>query len=359
MAVSKKMKAIYTSIFDGLETWTANRISDCQEWYYLLRYSPREPVPADLKKSVRDYWRKYTCISPRWAWYYASRNGMPDPRYIPNTLIYSKIDQHFNNRKIGYGFNDKNYYDLIFKGVKQPESIIRNIGGIFTDSQYRLMSMEEVSARILAEKELICKPSLESGSGRSIQFWKPEQQFESISRFLQDRREKDYIVQRIIRQHPDLDRVHDKSINSIRIVTLLMPEGVYVLSANLRMGVGENRIDNVTAGGISCGILPNGTLKTYATTYYTGERLSSHPQGFVFEGFQVPSFDKAVEVAKKAHTLIPHFRLVSWDLAIDAEGDPVLIEANMRKGGINLNQFNNGPLFGDLTDRVLDEVFGK
>ena len=46
-------------------------------------------------------------------------------------------------------------------------------------------------------------------------------------------------------------------------------------------------------------------------------------------------------------------------MAIDENGDPLLIEANMRKGGISLHQFSNGPLFGDLTDRVLDEVFAK
>lgn len=62
---------------------------------------------------------------------------------------------------------------------------------------------------------------------------------------------------------------------------------------------------------------------------------------------------------KSIHPLIPHFRLVSWDVAICEDGEPMLIEANMRKGGINLNQFNNGPLFGDLTERVLDEVFRK
>ena len=125
------------------------------------------------------------------------------------------------------------------------------------------------------------------------------------------------------------------------------------------MGVGDSKIDNVTAGGISCGIDENGYLKEYATTYYTGERIYTHPQGLVFKGFRVPSFEKAIEMVKTAHPLIPHFRLVSWDIAIDESGEPVLIEANMRKGGINLNQFNNGPLFGDLTDRVLDEVFGK
>ncbi len=357
MAVSKRMKAIYTSFFDGIETWTANRISDFQEWRYLLRYSPKGRIPADLKKNVRAYWRKYTRISPRWAWYYAARNGINDPRYIPNTLIYTKIDQHFNNRKIGYGFNDKNYYDLIFPGIRQPETLVRNIGGIFTDSRYHLLGQEEVLGVIQSEKEVICKPSLESGSGRSIQFWDTGSQEDAIRQFIQDKTEKDYVIQKIIRQHPELDKVHDKSINSIRIVSLLMPEGVFILSSNLRMGIGDNRIDNVTAGGISCGILEDGSLKEYATAYYSGERFDKHPQGLVFKGFRIPSYDKAIDLVKRAHPLIPHFRLVSWDLAIDVSGEPVLIEANMRKGGINLNQFNNGPLFGDLTDRVLDEVF--
>ncbi len=359
MAVSKKLKSVYLGFFDGIETWVANRISDVTEWRYLWKYGPKGPVPSALRRQVKEYWSKYTRVSPRWAWYYSNKNGIISPKYIPNTLIYTKIDQYFNNRKIGYGFNDKNYYSLIFPGLKQPDTVVRNIGGIFLDETYHLLAKEEAWARILENESVICKPSLESGSGRSIQFWNTVDQKQAIVNFLSDSSEKDYIVQKLIRQHPDLNLVHDGSVNSVRIVSLLMPEGVYILSSNLRMGVGESRIDNVTAGGISCGIEEDGSLKEYATTYYTGERIHAHPQGLVFKGFRVPSFDKAVEMVKTAHPLIPHFRLVSWDIAIDESGEPVLIEANMRKGGINLNQFNNGPLFGDLTDRVLDEVYGK
>ena len=50
---------------------------------------------------------------------------------------------------------------------------------------------------------------------------------------------------------------------------------------------------------------------------------------------------------------------MSWDLVNGSDGDPILIEANMRKGGLEVNQFNNGPLFGDMTERVLNEVFNK
>lgn len=359
MAVSKKLKGIYMGFFDGIETWCANRISNFQEKRYLRKYYPKEPIPDSLKQSVKEYWKKYTKVSPRWAWYYAHSTGVMDPRYIPNTLIYTKIDQHFNNRKIGYGFNDKNYYSLIFPTIKQPETVARNIGGVFVDDNYQLISIEDVIARIRSNIEVICKPSLESGSGRSIQFWNSSADLEQIRAYLTNADEKDYIIQKIIKQNAELNKVHAGSINSLRIVSLLMPEAVYILSSNLRMGIGNSRIDNVTAGGISCGIDENGCLKEYATTYYTGEHIAQHPQGLVFKGFKIPSFDKAIDLVKKAHPLIPHFRLVSWDVAVDEAGDVLLIEANMRKGGINLNQFNNGPLFGDLTDRVLDEVFGK
>lgn len=359
MAVSKKLKGIYMGFFDGIETWCANRISIFQENRYLRKYAPRTPMPNEYKKEVESFWKKYTKVSPKWAWYYASRNGIMDPRYIPNTLIYTKIDQYFNNRKIGYGFNDKNYYSLIFPDIKQPEVLVRNIGGLFVDSDYHLINIESVITLISSQEEVICKPSLESGSGRSIQFWNYPIDHQQIVSFLNNKKEYDYVIQKIIRQHEDLNRVHSSSVNSLRIVSILMQDGVYILSSNLRMGVDTGRVDNVTAGGISCGINEDGTLKKYATAYYTGDKFEKHPQGLVFDGFKVPSYNKALELVKKAHPLIPHFRLVSWDIAIDEKGEPILIEANMRKGGINLNQFNNGPLFGDLTERVLDEVFGK
>ena len=359
MAVSKRLRTLYNNFFDGIETFVANKISDIQEKKYLRTYITKEPIPADFKRQIREFWKPWTKVSPQWAWYYASQNGIVDPKYIPNDLYYTKIDQHFNQRKLGWGFNDKNYYDRIFAGIKQPKTIIRNISGILLDDKYCQISIDDAILRICAFDEVICKPTLESGSGRGIEFWDTHSDRNSIRSFLTNKNENDYIVQQIIVQHPDLDLIHKGSINSIRIASILMPDGVHILSSNLRMGVDKSRIDNVTAGGISAGINSDGTLKKYATSYYSGEKYSVHPQGMVFNGFLVPSFDKALELVRVAAPLIPHFRLVSWDIAIDENGDALLIEANMRKGGINLCQFNNGPLFGDLTERVLNEVFNK
>ena len=329
MAVSKRAKELYMNFFDGMETFAANRISDFQEKRYLQRYLDKNAkLTPEQEAQIREFWAPYCKISPKWALYYSSKNGKFDPRYIPNTLYYTKIDQHFNARKLGYGFNDKNYYSRIFPTVKQPVTVVRN------------------------------KPSQESGSGRGIQFLRKEQETE-VRGFLQDNSERDYIVQAVVKQHPALESVHAGSLNTIRICTLLLEDGVHVLSVVLRMGVNKSRIDNVTAGGISAAIKTDGTLDKYAYTYYTGERFAKHPQGLVFDGYKTPEYYKVIDTVKILAQTIGSFRLVSWDMAIDVDGDVILIEANMRKGGINLHQFDNGPLFGDLTNRVLDEVFGK
>ena len=57
--------------------------------------------------------------------------------------------------------------------------------------------------------------------------------------------------------------------------------------------------------------------------------------------------------------MIPHFRLVSWDIAIDESGEPILIEMNSAYGGPELHQFSNGPIFGEDTEEILEEVFGN
>ncbi len=36
-----------------------------------------------------------------------------------------------------------------------------------------------------------------------------------------------------------------------------------------------------------------------------------------------------------------------------------MIEANLNQGELDFHQLNNGPLFGEDTIKVLDEVFGK
>ncbi len=365
MAVSKKLKGLYFSFFEKPEIFVANMISKYQERKNLkININKKRKLTKAQKRQIKEFWSPYKKISYKWAQYYYAMNDHFDCRYIPNDLYYTIIDQHFNSRKLGYGFNDKNYYSKIFAGIKQAEIVVRKINGLIFDENYNQLSIQEAKQKILNLDEVICKPSQETGSGRGIEFFTANEE-ERVQAFLSNSAYDDYVVQKLIRQHKELDLVHKGSINCIRICSLLLEDGVHVLSSVLRMGFGNSKVDNATAidnkkyDGMSCGIDENGCLKKYAHGYTTGVACDKHPDGLVFEGFKVPFYDKAIELVKKAHLLLGHFRLVSWDIAIDEIGEPVLIEANMRKGGINFHQFNNGPLFGDLTNQVLDEVFKK
>lgn len=38
-------------------------------------------------------------------------------------------------------------------------------------------------------------------------------------------------------------------------------------------------------------------------------------------------------------------------------GESIFIEANLCKGSVEIHEFNNGPLFGEDTKKILDEVY--
>ncbi len=359
MAVSKKAKQFYTSFFGKPELLAANLISNVQEKRKMLRNLDKSyHLTKEQQDAVREYWKPYPVrICTDWCRYFSAKNGIVDPRYIPNTLYFTKIDQHFNRRDLGLGFNDKNYYSRIFPQVRQPKTYVRKIGRLLFDEEYRQMTAADAMRLMADTDEVIVKPSEDSGSGRDISFYSTRD--EALKAFLEDPALTDYIVQGLVRQHPDLSRIYPGALNTIRVTTLLMEDGVHVLSGVLRMGANGNRVDNATHGGVSVGIGPDGLVHREGHVMPKGTVILKHPDGFVFEGFRVPSYDRILDTVRALAPTIGHFRLVSWDMAVDETGDVILVEANMRKGGITIHQFNNGPLFGDLTDRVLREVFGK
>lgn len=132
-------------------------------------------------------------------------------------------------------------------------------------------------------------------------------------------------------------------------------QAVDKLFENLEPGV-VVKISRASSGGVGCGVKPDGHLNDCGYTQ-KGERYDVHPNGFVFsEGF-VPNFDKSLEAVKRCHMHVPMFGVASWDIAIDADGEPVLIEYNVGGAGIDIHQYNNGPLYGKYRERIIADAF--
>lgn len=358
MGLYEKSKMFMNNFFEILEVSTVNfAVRKLKLWQLKNKYMKKtDYIDSSYKKEIVNYWGKYTSkFNTIWHKYYSSRNGIYDVRYIPDDLYYTIIDQHFNNRKYGWGVNDKNYYKLWFKDVKQPETLVRKINNILYNDDYEIISEEQAIEKCFEYEELIIKPSVETGGSKGIVFWHKSQGIEKL-KYLIKHTNSNLVIQKMIIQHKNLNDIHSTSVNTIRTISLLLKGEVHILSSVLRMGIDGSKVDNASAGGITCGIKESGQLKDVAYSAH-GIKYEKHPQGYIFSECVIPSYDKVLKMIKKQHVKMAHFRLISWDIAIDKDGEPILIEANLRNGQCDFHQFNNGPLFGDLTDEVLSEVF--
>src|SRR5699024_1878462 len=128
----------------------------------------------------------------------------------------------------------------------------------------------------------------------------------------------------------------------------------------VRMGNNGSKVDNATIGGLTCGFDKDGKLNDFATDHLKYQKYKVHPySGFEFKNVYIPNSEKCFELVKNAHENLKYFDIVSWDLAIDQIGEPNLIEINIKAQDINFHQRNNGPLFGNLTEFVLQTVYKK
>ena len=297
--------------------------------------------------------------------YYKGRSGKFYAEYIPEELYLCDISRFLNDREMASYYDHKCYYKRLFPGIKQPETVAMRINGIWLDKDYRLIPPAEALEMLCSEKEAFYKTAQYSEGGAGVTFLSlpddmpSDKRGDIIRRTLKNRKGADVIVQRPLKQHPGLSALHPASVNTYRIVSLIIDDEVQILSASLKLGAGSSKTDNGGSGGIYIGI-DKDNCPGDTGVRDNGEVLKTHPDtGEPFCDIRPVCLEKAYELVRKAHPMIAHMRLVSWDIAIDDGGEAVLIECNLTLGSCDNVQAVNGPYFGSFTRRILDEVYGK
>lgn len=318
-------------------------------------------LPGDVKKSVSEMYYGYH-YDERWLKYYGlfyekmkTEKKFDLREAVPSDFFYQYVDPCFCDPIMGLEFSDKNFTDLLFPDVCRPKTVVRYEKGLFLNDGYNIISENEALRLCENHDELVIKPSARSGGGKGVLFWKPEKT--GVEDFPANfKTNKSYVVQELVRQHPLLSKLHSESLNTIRLITFLWKGEVVVLSSFIRMGVGGSKIDNAHAGGIFCGIEEDGSLQKYAVDYKFSI-YETHPQGTVFQGFVIPNYNKCVEMVKKiAPRMARIAKMISWDVAINEDGEPVLLESNMMYNGVDAPQIVTGPIFGDRTEEIIQYV---
>lgn len=306
--------------------------------------------------TVVTFWKKFG-VKPKKYWYrlFEMEENKVDPRYIPDDIWFGEIIPKFCKIQFLLPYEDKCMYQLHFPDLNRPETVVKRINGIFYDDVLNIITEEEAVNCCINSEDIIFKPSIGSGKGRKIQVYAEGLKDKSKVKQVMEELGDNFIAQRLVVQHDLLESIHTKSLNTVRVLSLFYKGEVYILSAILRMGVGKSQIDNVSAGGLQCGISENGSLQPYAYNVKR-EKYDKHPDGVVFKDVVLPGYKNVIDTVKREHKKLPYFQIIGWDFAINKEEQPVFIEFNVCPWQ---NQLTCGPTFGDMTEEILDYVLSK
>lgn len=314
----------------------------------------------DEKKELDEFWSRlsflykadYDSIEP-----FYNISGIFDKRYIPYEFMENYLRPQFYKEAYRAAFQDKTYLGQLFSDIKQPRVIVRKVEGLYYNEKFENISLENAINDAYnysrSGKEMLIKPNL-STMGMGIKFLStpslPELRIDFINY-------GNFVIQEAIKQHEQMAYLNKDTVNTVRITTFLLKENVIPLAALIRVGAPNKRVDNWHQGGSILGInLDDGSTLPWALGNHI-EKITTLPSGAVIgkSGFKkVPHFDKVVNLVKKAHYRVPMFKMISWDIAIEESGEPVMLEFNVF-GDITIHEMLTGPLFGEYTDQIINQ----
>jgi hypothetical protein len=319
-------------------------------------------------EAVQDYWRiNYGAdIDPSLHLAFYNLTGKKDPRIIPRAQMWKEIIPYFNDKKMWVGYSDKSIYDKLINTSSSVYTVLKSVrGNYFDTNNNNLTKIKAFNILIDHKSDLIIKPSkTDNGIGIRKLTHKHNELYMGKEKVLLEELENNYgsnfIVQEVIQQHPVMAAPHPSSVNTLRIVTFRWKNEILHLLTFARFGSEGSIRDNAGKGGLCCGITDVGEFMNFAIDENT-MIYSHHPTSkYCFSNqATIPNYNQFIKFAMDLHKNILHFDFVSWDIAVDKEGQPVFLEANYRGATWLYQLATQKPIFGNLTEEVLQHVSGE
>lgn len=207
----------------------------------------------------------------------------------------------------------------------------------------------------LPDFEQLCKLStalfvkpLDSYEGKGVRRIESPRRPSGIESCFNQLKSQNVIIEQELPQHPAMV-FGNKSVNTIRINTMLDKNGnVHIFKPVLRAGVGQAFVDNYNAGGVEYAIdTQTGIISMPG--YYHGKMTEIYHPGtdIKMPGYQIPEWDKVIDVVKAAARHIPQCRFIGWDVAITPQGIE-FIEGNHNPGYVCMEYFGQTGWFNKL-----------
>lgn len=329
-----------------------------------------EPLTKEEIAEIDAYWGKYKFAYPEIDYesfkIFKNRCGYFDVRHCPGNVEYQFFFKNWEASKWAIPFQNKAMLPILYSNVKQPRTIVRRMRDVLYNEHYEPIPLDEAVKIILEHMAgdnatgVIVKPNMKNG-GHGIEFVTQDNSDEQgVREILKKMGGRDFVAQEMMRQSEFTKQFNPSSVNTLRITTLFFERTVHVLGGILRIGKSGNRVDNFCSGGSLLGFdIETGKCNNWAQT--SGNvRITTLPFGIDLERscFTVPNLEEVKKAVKSMHYRMPYVRMIAWDIALDENNVPNLIECNFC-GYYQINEAVKGPLFAPLLDKMLDHWLKK
>lgn len=196
---------------------------------------------------------------------------------------------------------------------------------------------KEIATFLGKEKKVVLKPTVNTSSGNGVMLFEltDEEVYKSGDILLDGPFLKaynsDFVIQKVLEQHPYMSRFNATSVNTLRIMTYksVRTEEVDIVYSGIRIGRTGSFVDNAHAGGCLVAI-DRETGKLYDFSYDQYGERSQYVNGIDLakENFVIPHWQEVLTFAKSIAKQIVPMHLLALDIMIDKNGSPRLIEYN-------------------------------
>lgn len=321
----------------------------------------------ERQKEFDEYWLENygSKIGSEWHRFYEGLTGSYSPNFFPTTLYSPNLARKINNMQLAAICDSKTMLPYFFNNAELgrkciPDHYAYRIQGYFYDKDRNVVSCEELSRRVANVGPCVLKAAgemqgkgvimLDLKDGRDVKTGKSALELFKLTK-------GDFVLQERVTEHSALTYLSPNSLNTIRVTTYICEDVVCRSPILVRLGIGASPVDNFHAGGLAVGVRDDGTLLKTALQIdsrhlFTKQTINPNT-GEPFEGYKLPFIDRVIDFVTKNHGRIPGIGMVSWDLILTEDGDPMVIEVNVSKQNIAFIQYVHGPIFGDNTPKML------
>jgi hypothetical protein len=307
------------------------------------------------KEVIRKIWGKYGGNYQAFG-FYKQFCGVFNPNYVPGDYY------EFAERVLNLGWSSlflqhKCNLKYIIPSENRAKVILQKIDGHIVYEDNTEINIEEAIACLKKYPVFMAKIARGTGGGKGVQkiVLKEHSDLDSFLRDLLAPIDMEF--EEVIQQSEFLAQFNPDSVNTLRFVTLNINEKCTLLSTFFRMGGKGSVVDNLSGGhGVLVGVDKDGKINDFGVNHKFDEKIYESPTGIKFAGMKIPEFDRVKQQIIDFHKKIPYANLIGWDVTIDKEGNPVVIEINLDSAVIEAHQVFNGPIFGERQEEVMDYI---